>query len=147
MIDLYKGDCLEVMPKLIERGVKVDAIITDIPYGITDCKWDSVIPFEPMWDMIKKIRKKNVPIILFGSEPFSSSLRLSNINEYKYDWKWIKDRPTNFLLSKQQPLRCVEDICVFYKEPILYNPIKTKAYDPLSPASAMAKEGVMVINK
>ena len=83
-IKLYNGDCLEVMNNLIQQGIKVDAIITDIPYGTTHCKWDSIIPFEEMWKRIKEIRKPITPIVLFGSEPFSSSLRLSNIKEYKY---------------------------------------------------------------
>ena len=73
------------MDRLIEQGVKVDAIITDPPYGITACKWDSVIPLEPMWDRLKQLRKDNSAIVLFGSEPFSSALRMSNIKDFKYD--------------------------------------------------------------
>ncbi len=90
MIDLYNGDCLEVMQQLIDKGVKVDAIITDIPYGTTACKWDNVIPFEPMWDRINKLIKDNGAVVLFGSEPFSSKLRISNLKMYRYDWKWKK---------------------------------------------------------
>lgn len=89
-IKLLHGDCLEIMDLLIKCGIKVDAIITDIPYGTTKCKWDSVIPFDEMWKRIKSLRKDNTPIVLFGSEPFSSILRISNIKEYKYDWKWDK---------------------------------------------------------
>lgn len=83
---LYKGDCLEVMDRLIEKGVKVDCVLTDPPYGTTACKWDSTIPFDEMWDRINKLSNKNTPTLLFGSEPFSSLLRCSNIKEYKYDW-------------------------------------------------------------
>lgn len=100
------------MDKLIAKGVKVDAVITDPPYGTTACKWDSVIPFDEMWDRLKKLRNDNTPIVLFGSEPFSSALRMSNIKEYKYDWFW-KKRPVNFLNAKKQPMREIENIMVF----------------------------------
>lgn len=82
---LYNGDCLAVMDKLIEQGVKVDAIITDPPYGTTACKWDTVIPFDKMWERLNKLIKPNGAIVLFGNEPFSSKLRLSNIKNYRYD--------------------------------------------------------------
>lgn len=127
-IQIYNGDCLEVMDNLIQQGVKVDAIITDIPYGTTHCKWDSIVPFEDMWKRIKLLRKDTTPTILFGSEPFSSSLRLSNIKEYKYDWKWEKTQATGFFNAKKQPMRCIEDICVFYKKQCLYNPQKTEGH-------------------
>lgn len=131
-ITLYNGDCLEVMDNLIQQGIKVDAIITDIPYGTTHCKWDSIIPFEEMWKRIKEIRKPITPIVLFGSEPFSSSLRLSNIKEYKYDWKWEKTQATGFFNAKKQPMRCIEDICVFYQKQCLYNPQKTEGHKPVN---------------
>jgi len=123
---LYKGDCLEVMDKLIEKGVKVDAIITDPPYGTVKCKWDSVINFEEMWKRLKSLRKDNTPIVLFGGEPFASQLRVSNIKEYKYDWVWEKSKATNFLNAKKQPLRAYENVCVFYKKPCVYKPQMTK---------------------
>ena len=85
MVKLINGDCLQEMDKLIAEGVKVDAIITDPPYGVTACKWDSAIPFPEMWLRINKIIKPNGAIVLFGSEPFSSALRMSNIKNYKYD--------------------------------------------------------------
>ena len=125
MIKLYHGDCLEVMDKLIEKGVKVDAIITDPPYGTTACKWDTIIPFEPMWERLNKLIKPNGAIVLFGSEPFSSALRMSNIKNYKYDWVWDKIAISNPLNAKRQPLRVVENICVFYKKQPTYNPIMT----------------------
>jgi DNA modification methylase len=112
-IELYHGDCLEVMDKLIEQGIKVDMILTDPPYGTTACKWDSVIPFEPMWDRINKLIKPNGAIALFGSEPFSSALRISNIKNYKYDWIWNKNKPSNFQVMNYQCGRIHELICVF----------------------------------
>lgn len=123
-IELYWGDCLKIMDGLIADGVKVDAIITDPPYGTTACKWDSVIPFEEMWKRLKALRKDNTPIVLFGSEPFSSSLRISNIKEYKYDWIWEKEQGANFMLVKYQPYKVHEIISVFYKH--RYNPQMTK---------------------
>ena len=117
-IDLRLGDCLEVM-KTIEIG-SIDAIITDPPYGTTACKWDSVIDFELMWEQLNRIIKPNGAIVLFGSEPFSSALRMSNIKNYKYDWVWEKDNATGFLNSKKQPLRITENILVFYKKQCLY---------------------------
>ena len=109
-VKLYQGDCLQVM-KNIEDG-SVDLILTDPPYGTTACKWDSVIPFDPMWEQLNRIIKPNGAIVLFGSEPFSSALRMSNIKNYKYDWVW-KKRPVNFLNAKKQPLRETENILVF----------------------------------
>lgn len=119
MINLMQGDCLELL-KTIPDG-SVDLILTDPPYGTTDCKWDSVIPFEPMWEQLKRIIKPNGAIVLFGSEPFSSALRMSNIKQYKYDWIWEKDKGTNFALSNKQPLRKTENISVFYKKQPFYD--------------------------
>jgi DNA modification methylase len=123
MIDLRLGNCLEVM-KTIESG-SVDAIITDPPYGTTACKWDSVIDFKLMWEQLDRIIKPNGAIVLFGAEPFSSALRISNIKNYKYDWKWIKNIPSNFLNAKKQPLRAYEDVLIFYKKQPTYNPVLT----------------------
>ena len=120
-IDLKQGDCLEVM-KEIPSG-SIDAIITDPPYGTTVCKWDSVIPFEPMWEQLNRIIKPNGAIVLFCSEPFASALRMSNIKNYKYDWIWDKKRITNPMMAKKQPLRQHEVITVFYKKQPTYNPV------------------------
>ena len=119
---LYNGDCLEIMDLLINRGVQVDAIICDPPYGTTACKWDSIIPFEPMWERLNNLIKPNGAIVLFGSEPFSSALRMSNIKNYKYDWIWNKVQGTGFSICKRQPLRVIENILVFYKNQSTYNP-------------------------
>ena len=122
MYKLYNGDCLEVMDRLIEEGVKVDSIICDPPYGTTACKWDTVIPFDDMWERLNKLIKPNGAIVLFGSEPFSSALRMSNIKNYKYDWVWNKGRGTDFLNSKRKPLSSYENISVFYLKQPTYNP-------------------------
>lgn len=119
MIDLRLGDCLEEM-KTIPNG-SIDAIITDPPYGTTACKWDSVIDFELMWEQLNRVIKPNGAIVLFGSEPFSSALRMSNIKDYKYDWIWKKTIAGNPMLAKRQPLRVSENISVFYKTQCLYN--------------------------
>ena len=120
-LKIYNGDCLEVMDKLISEGVKVDAIITDPPYGTTACKWDSIIPFDKMWERLNKLIKHNGAIVLFGSEPFSSGLRMSNIKNYKYDWVWKKHH-TNQLNARKQPLRENECISIFYNKQPIYNP-------------------------
>jgi len=124
-IELYHGDCLEVMDRLIKEGVKVDAIITDPPYGSTQCKWDNVIPIDRMWSRLKLLRKKKAPIVLFGTEPFSSMLRMSNIKEYKHDWIWDKNTPTGFQLAKYRPMKREENILIFGKGSINYYPIMT----------------------
>ena len=108
---LYKGDCLEEMSKIPDGSV--DLVLTDPPYGTTACKWDSVIPFEPMWEQLHRVAKKNAAIVLFGSEPFSSALRMSNIKRYKYDWVWNKKKAGNIFIAKYQPLKIHENILVF----------------------------------
>ena len=113
MINLYNGDCLEVMDRLIEGGVIVDAIITDPPYGTTACSWDIVIPFDEMWKRLNKLIKPNGAILLFGSEPFSSALRMSNIKNYRYDWYWKKSKAGLFQHAKNRPMKAIETICVF----------------------------------
>ena len=113
MIDLYNGDCLEIMDRLIEQGIKVDAIITDPPYGTTACKWDTIIPFDEMWLRLNKLIKPNGAIVLFGSEPFSSLLRVSNLKNYKYDWVWKKTRSAGFIHAKNMPLKRTEIISIF----------------------------------
>jgi site-specific DNA-methyltransferase (adenine-specific) len=135
---LYNGDCLIIMDMLIKEGIKVDAVIADPPYGITACKWDSLIPFNEMWKRLKLLRKDCTPIVLFGSEPFSSALRMSNIKEYKYDWIWNKRNAANFLNANYQPLKIHEIISVFGKLATSYSrkgnlgyyPIKIKSGKP-----------------
>jgi len=121
MIDLRLGDCLEVM-KTIESN-SIDAIIADPPYGTTACKWDSVIDFKLMWEQLNRIIKPNGAIVLFGSEPFSSALRISNIKNYRYEWFWDRCNKGNSLNAKKQPMRHIELISIFYKKQPTYNPI------------------------
>lgn len=111
MINLLHGDCIELM-KTIKDG-SVDMVLTDPPYGTTACKWDSVIDFELMWIQLNRIIKPNGGIGIFGSEPFSSALRVSNMKDYKYDWIWEKGRATGFVHAKNKPLKCHEIISIF----------------------------------
>lgn len=121
-IDLKCGDCLQLMKDIPDKSV--DMILCDLPYGTTACKWDNVIPFEPLWEQYNRIIKDNGAIVLFGSEPFASKLRLSNLKMYKYDWIWNKDKSANFAQSNKRPHNIYETICVFYKKQCLYNPQK-----------------------
>ena len=123
MIDLRNGDCLELMKNIPDGSV--DLVLTDPPYGTTDCKWDCVIPFEPMWEQLNRIIKPNGAILLFGNEPFSSSLRMSNIEHYRYDWYWEKDKGSNFLFGNKQPMKVIENVSVFYKKQPTYHSQKT----------------------
>ena len=121
---IYNEDCLEGMKRIPDASV--DCIICDLPYGTTQNKWDSIIPFEPLWEQYHRIAKENAAIVLFGAEPFSSTLRLSNLNDYKYDWIWDKSQVTGFLNAKKQPLRQHETISVFYAKQCVYNPQMVK---------------------
>lgn len=112
---LYNGDCLAVMDKLIEQGVKVDAVICDPPYGTTACKWDIVIPFDEMWNRLNKLIKPTGAIALFATEPFATKLRMSNLDNYRYDWYCIKTKPSLYQHAKNRPMRAVENACVFSK--------------------------------
>ena len=119
-MQLIHGDCLEKMKDIPDKSI--DMILCDLPYGTTACKWDVVIPFEPLWEQYKRIIKDRGAIVLFGSEPFSSALRMSNIKNYKYDWVWEKTKPSGHLNSKKQPMRATENISVFYEKQCIYNP-------------------------
>ena len=117
------GDCLERMKEIPDGSV--DMILADPPYGTTACKWDSVIDLPSMWEQLKRIVKPNGAIVLFGAEPFSSALRMSNIKNYKYDWKWEKSKATLFTLAKKRPMKSDEDIIIFYEKQTTYNPQMT----------------------
>ena len=120
MIDLKHGDCLELM-KEIPSG-SVDMVLTDPPYGTTACKWDSVIPFEPMWEQLKRIIKPNGAIVLFSQQPFTSYLICSNPKDFRYQFVWDKGYSTGFANANKMPLKKHEDVCVFYKKLPTYNP-------------------------
>ena len=119
---LYKGDCLEVMDKLIEEGVKVDMILTDPPYGTTRNKWDSIIPLNEMWKMLDKLVKPNGAIVLFAQTPFDKVLGASNLKMLRYEWIWDKKLGTGHLNAKKMPMKQHENILVFYKKLPTYNP-------------------------
>jgi DNA modification methylase len=118
---LIQGDCLTEMHSIPDNYI--DLILTDPPYGTTACKWDSVIDFDKMWEHLNRIIKPNGAIVLFGSEPFSSFLRCSNVKNFKYDWIWDKKRITNPMMAKKQPLRQHEVVSVFYRKQPTYNPV------------------------
>ena len=122
-------DCLEGM-KQIPDGT-IDAVICDLPYGTTACAWDSVIPFEPLWEQYRRIVKPNGAIVLFGSEPFSTMIRMSNLDWYRYDWIWQKENGTGGLKANYQPLRDYENICVFSARPAVYCPDPMRYYPQL----------------
>ena len=122
---LMKGDCLERMKEIPDGSV--DMVLTDPPYGTTACKWDSVIHLESMWEQLERIIKPNGAIVLFGSEPFSSALRVSNLGKYKYDIVWKKEKPTNFFQLKRRIGKVTENVMLFYEGQCAYNPQMVKA--------------------
>jgi DNA modification methylase len=124
---IYNEDCLIGMQQI--KSGAIDAIITDLPYGTTKCAWDAVIPFDKLWEQYNRVIKHNGAIVLFGAEPFSSHLRLSNLRHFKYDIVWDKVKGTGFLNAKKQPMRNHEIISVFYKIQCTYNPQKTTGHE------------------
>ena len=126
MYELYHGDCLKIMKDIPDGSI--DMVLCDLPYGITQCEWDSMIQLDVLWAQYERITKPTTPIALFGIEPFSSKLRLSKIDWYKYDWIWDKVKGTGFLNAKKQPMRCHEIVSMFYRKQCLYNPIKTTGH-------------------
>ena len=121
-IELIQGDCLEKMKDIPDGSV--DMILCDLPYGTTACKWDTIIPFEPLWEQYKRIIKDNGAIVLTASQPFTSALVMSNPKLFKYEWIWDKKRGANFANVKTQPFKEHENILVFAKGKTTYNPIK-----------------------
>ena len=122
--EILLGDCLELM-KDIPNG-SIDMILADLPYGTTACKWDTIIPFEPLWEQYNRIIKDNGAIVLTASQPFTTALINSNIKYFRYSWIWEKEQGVNFLMAKKQPLKVHEDICVFSKKQTVYNPQMTE---------------------
>lgn len=117
---VLQGDCLKLMKEIPDGSV--DLILCDLPYGKTACKWDSVIPFKPMWEQYERLIKDNGAIVLTANQPFTTKLISSNLRLFRYCWIWDKVNHCNPLLAKVQPLRVYEDICVFYKKRCTYNP-------------------------
>jgi site-specific DNA-methyltransferase (adenine-specific) len=121
---VIQGDCLEVMPAIADKSI--DMILCDLPYGTTACKWDTIIPFEPLWEQYKRIIKENGAIVLTAREPFTSKLIVSNINNYKHKWVWNKKQSGSFQNAKYMPLQIEEDIIVFCNGKVNYFPIMRK---------------------
>lgn len=121
---VVKGDCLELLPMLPDGCV--DIILADVPYGTTACKWDTIIPLEPMWKQLKRLIKPNGAIVMTASQPFTTTLIASNMKMFRYEWIWEKSRGVNYLQANKQPLKQHENILVFYKKQPIYNPIKTQ---------------------
>jgi len=120
MTNIKQGECLELLKMLPDNSI--DAVITDPPYGTTACKWDAIIPFGSMWHQLVRVTKPNGTIVLFASQPFTSTLVCSNLKMFKYSWVWEKEQGVNFQLAKKQPLKVHEDVCVFYTSQKTYNP-------------------------
>lgn len=145
-IRLINGDCIEEMQKLIEEEVKVDLVLTDPPYGTTNNNWDIQLDFMEIWDKLNKLSSSITTTLIFGSEPFSTKIRSSNLRDYKYDLYWIKNRSTGFAQSKNKPLKNIENIMVFSKGTTIhkgqslnrmtYNPQGLKKIDKEVTASA-----------
>jgi site-specific DNA-methyltransferase (adenine-specific) len=135
------------MDKLIGSGIKVDAIIGDLPYGTTACSWDEIIPFAPMWERVKKINKG--VFVTTASQPFTSKIVMSNIKNFKYEWIWEKTRPTGFQYSKYAPMREHENIIIFSSNTTIYNPIMTKKDKPIKKKypTVKSKSSNMTSNK
>jgi site-specific DNA-methyltransferase (adenine-specific) len=110
-VQLFQGDCLEVMPSIPDQSI--DAIITDLPYGTTECKWDDIIPLDPMWKEVKRLLKPRGAFVTTSSQPFTSKLVMSNLAWFKYEWIWSKTMPTGFINSKNAPLKAHENILIF----------------------------------
>ena len=120
MINLMQGDCLELMKDIPDGSV--DMVLTDPPYGTTACKWDSVIPFEPMWEQLKRVTKKNGAIVMTAAQPFTSALIMSNVKMFKYCWVWEKTQAVGHLNAWRMPMRKHEDVCVFSAGTVSYTP-------------------------
>ena len=129
-IQIKQGGCLELMKEIPDKSI--DMILCDLPYGTTACKWDVVIPFEPLWEQYKRIIKDNGAIVLFGSEPFTTELNHSNLKMFRYEWIWIKNNSTGFQLANKRPLKKHEIISVFYRKQPTYNPQGLQVYGKIN---------------
>jgi len=125
---IYNMDCIEGMKLIPDKSV--DMILCDLPYGTTNCRWDTVIPFEPLWEQYERVIKDNGAILLFGQSPFDKVLGASNVNLLKYEWIWEKTAATGHLNAKKMPMKAHENILVFYKKVPTYNPQKTTGHKP-----------------
>lgn len=117
---LLNGDCLKLMKDIPDGSV--DLILCDLPYGTTDCSWDTVLPFDQLWAEYNRILKHDGAAVLFAAQPFTTQLIQSNRKNFRYCWYWLKNQPTGFTFARYQPMRKIEDICVFYRKHGTYNP-------------------------
>ena len=122
MIDLRHGDCLDILPEMPDASI--DMVLTDLPYGTTRNKWDSMVPLEPLWEQFRRVTKEDAAIVLFSQQPFTTVLGASNIGELRYEWVWEKTQPSGFLNANRAPMKIHENILVFYRRPPKYNPQK-----------------------
>lgn len=129
-INLSNGDCIEYMKTIPDKSINL--VLTDPPYGTTACSWDIIIPFDGMWEQLNRILAPGGAICLFGSEPFSSLLRVSNLNAFKYDWIWSKNKGTGHLNAKRMPMKYHEIISVFSNSSINYYPQVTSGHKPMN---------------
>ena len=120
MTKLFNGDCLDIMKQIPDNCI--DMILCDLPYGVTDCEWDNVIPFDKLWEQYNRIIKNNGAIVLFSMQPFTTKLISSNLKDFRYLWYWYKNYATGFSYARYQPMRKIEDICIFYKKMPTYHP-------------------------
>lgn len=135
---IYLGDCLEIMRDIKDKSV--DLILCDLPYGTTKCKWDVIIPFDSLWENYNRICKKDCPIVLFCSQPFTSALIMSNPTYFKYEWVWVKNQPSGFALANKMPMKYHENIAVFCNGKIPYNKQPSKRWS--EKAKSVVKNGV-----
>ena len=138
MITLYNNDCLKILPTLPDHSV--DMVLADLPFGTTKNQWDHIIPMDQLWEQYKRLLKVGGVVALFGDEPFSSKLRLSNPKWYRYDWYWTKNNATGFLNANRMPLKRVETISIFYPKLPLYNPQKEIGYKPYTSMTGSKKK-------
>ena len=117
---VFNTDCIAGMGRLPNHSV--DMILCDLPYGITNCRWDSIIPFDALWEQYRRVIKPRGAIVLTACQPFTTHLISSNPKWFRYCWYWVKNQPTGFAFAKKQPMRCVEEVCVFYEAAPTYNP-------------------------
>lgn len=151
---LWNGDCLELMGRIPDG--KVDMVFVDLPYGTTACDWDSIIPLDSLWEQYHRVCKKNAAMVFTAAQPFTTTLVMSNRKEFRYCWYWIKSNKTLFQSAKYQPMRNVEEVCVFYASLPTYNPqgrtripaskVKTceRVADPTSPYHGCREGGSLV---
>ncbi len=137
---IIQGDCLEVMKDIPDKSI--DMILADLPYGTTACKWDTIIPFEPLWEQYKRIIKDNGAIVLTASQPFTSKLVMSNLKMFKYEWVWEKTQPTGFQTVKTQPMKSHENIIVFSNGTIASGSKKNMTYFPQGLIKSVIKKKV-----